>query len=79
MTKITAQDTYVFFRDRLFTAFLLYFNVLISTTSFPFVFMGRAPVANILKSESINDTSAPVVASFSARGPNSVAADILKV
>lgn len=40
---------------------------------------GRAPMANILKSESFNDTSAPVVVSFSSRGPNPIAPDILKV
>ncbi|KMT05160.1 hypothetical protein BVRB_7g173080 [Beta vulgaris subsp. vulgaris] len=38
----------------------------------------KVPKANILKSESSNDTSAPVVASFSSRGPNLIASDILK-
>ncbi|XP_021850451.1 subtilisin-like protease SBT4.4 isoform X1 [Spinacia oleracea] len=38
----------------------------------------KAPMANILKSESFNDTSAPVVVSFSSRGPNPIAPDILK-
>uniref|UniRef100_A0A803KRR7 Uncharacterized protein n=1 Tax=Chenopodium quinoa TaxID=63459 RepID=A0A803KRR7_CHEQI len=38
----------------------------------------KDPKANILKSESFNDTSAPVVVSFSSRGPNKIASDILK-
>ncbi|KAL2898868.1 Subtilisin-like protease SBT4.13, partial [Bienertia sinuspersici] len=38
----------------------------------------KAPKATILKSESINDTAAPVVVSFSSRGPNTIASDILK-
>ncbi|XP_010532550.1 PREDICTED: subtilisin-like protease SBT4.2 [Tarenaya hassleriana] len=36
------------------------------------------PQGSILKSETIKDTSAPLVASFSSRGPNSIASDILK-
>ncbi|KAK9734758.1 hypothetical protein RND81_04G161300 [Saponaria officinalis] len=36
------------------------------------------PTANILKSESIADKSAPSIAFFSSRGPNAVASDILK-
>ncbi|CAN1150611.1 Subtilisin-like protease SBT4.4 [Linum perenne] len=36
------------------------------------------PVAKILKSDTIADTGAPVVASFSSRGPNSVIPGILK-
>ncbi|XP_074266766.1 subtilisin-like protease SBT4.8 [Silene latifolia] len=36
------------------------------------------PEGTILKSETVTDTSAPVVASFSSRGPNQVATDILK-
>ncbi|XP_050235776.1 subtilisin-like protease SBT4.4 isoform X1 [Mercurialis annua] len=36
------------------------------------------PVATILKSESINDSSAPVVASFSSLGPNLITLDLLK-
>ncbi|KAL6340801.1 hypothetical protein AAG906_031911 [Vitis piasezkii] len=35
--------------------------------------------AKILKSEAIKDSSAPVVASFSSRGPNSVIPEIMKV
>ncbi|KAK9734757.1 hypothetical protein RND81_04G161200 [Saponaria officinalis] len=38
----------------------------------------KTPTANILKSESITDTTAPTVAVFSSRGPNTVASDILK-
>ncbi|KAK9727174.1 hypothetical protein RND81_05G263400 [Saponaria officinalis] len=38
----------------------------------------KAPKASILKSEAVNDTSAPIVADFSSRGPNSIASDILK-
>ncbi|KAK9727173.1 hypothetical protein RND81_05G263300 [Saponaria officinalis] len=38
----------------------------------------KAPKAKILKSEAVNDTSAPIVAHFSSRGPNSIASDILK-
>ena len=34
---------------------------------------------SILKSEVIEDTTAPIVASFSSRGPNYITADILKV
>ncbi|KAM7259969.1 hypothetical protein ACFE04_015710 [Oxalis oulophora] len=34
--------------------------------------------AEILKSETIKDSSAPVVAQFSSRGPNTIAGDILK-
>ncbi|XP_050235780.1 subtilisin-like protease SBT4.4 [Mercurialis annua] len=34
--------------------------------------------ANILKSESMNDSSAPLVASFSSRGPNTIVFDLLK-
>ncbi|KAK9757250.1 hypothetical protein RND81_01G151700 [Saponaria officinalis] len=36
------------------------------------------PEGKILKSEIVNDTSAPVVASYSSKGPNQVAFDILK-
>lgn len=39
----------------------------------------RQPEAEILKSETINDSSAPVVAPFSSRGPNNIVPDILKV
>lgn len=38
----------------------------------------RAPVANILRSEATNDTNAPIVASFSSRGPNRLATRIPK-
>ncbi|KAL6341539.1 hypothetical protein AAG906_032659 [Vitis piasezkii] len=38
----------------------------------------KKPKANILKSESLNDTSAPVVAFFSSRGPNRIVPDFLK-
>ncbi|KAI3951470.1 hypothetical protein MKW92_016605 [Papaver armeniacum] len=36
------------------------------------------PVATILKTESIRDHRAPMVASFSSRGPNSIMPDIIK-
>ncbi|CAL9075330.1 unnamed protein product [Musa acuminata var. zebrina] len=36
------------------------------------------PVANIHKSEAVFDPKAPVVGSFSSRGPNTITADILK-
>lgn len=39
----------------------------------------RTPKANILRSEAIKDSSAPIVGSFSSRGPNSIFPDILKV
>ena len=40
----------------------------------------RNPRATILKSEvTNNDTDAPLVASFSSRGPNDIVTDILKV
>jgi hypothetical protein len=39
----------------------------------------RNPQGSILKSEGIKDTHAPVAASFSSRGPNTIASDILKV
>ncbi|CAL9086205.1 unnamed protein product [Musa textilis] len=38
----------------------------------------KNPVANIHKSEAVFDPKAPVVASFSSRGPNTITADILK-
>ncbi|GAB4824344.1 hypothetical protein Ancab_007232 [Ancistrocladus abbreviatus] len=38
----------------------------------------KSPTARILKSEVLNDTAAPTVAPFSSRGPNYIAADILK-
>ncbi|XP_021715342.1 subtilisin-like protease SBT4.3 [Chenopodium quinoa] len=38
----------------------------------------KNPKANILKSFSFNDTSAPYVIYFSSRGPNIIASDILK-
>ncbi|KAA0051581.1 cucumisin-like [Cucumis melo var. makuwa] len=38
----------------------------------------EAPTATIFKSNAINDTSAPLVASFSSRGPNPQTFDILK-
>ncbi|XP_065878994.1 subtilisin-like protease SBT4.4 [Euphorbia lathyris] len=38
----------------------------------------RHPVAKLLKSEEIKDTSAPIVASFSSRGPNLIVPDLLK-
>nr|AEM42989.1 cucumisin [Siraitia grosvenorii] len=38
----------------------------------------RAPTATIFKSTVVRDTSAPVVVSFSSRGPNYVTHDILK-
>ncbi|CAH2033554.1 unnamed protein product [Thlaspi arvense] len=36
------------------------------------------PVGCILKSETVKDTDAPIVASFSSRGPNTIVSDILK-
>ncbi|KAL9228696.1 hypothetical protein vseg_004248 [Gypsophila vaccaria] len=38
----------------------------------------KTPKANILRSEAINDTNAPIVADFSSQGPNLIASDILK-
>ncbi|XP_042486209.1 subtilisin-like protease SBT4.4 [Macadamia integrifolia] len=38
----------------------------------------KNPTANILKSEVVNDSSAPTIASFSSRGPNGITPDILK-
>lgn len=38
----------------------------------------KDPVATILKTESILDYQAPVVSSFSSRGPNSIVPDIIK-
>ncbi|KAG8663011.1 hypothetical protein MANES_01G167604v8 [Manihot esculenta] len=38
----------------------------------------KSPEASILKSEVITDSTAPVVASFSSRGPNAIAPDIMK-
>ncbi|KAJ4964338.1 hypothetical protein NE237_024277 [Protea cynaroides] len=38
----------------------------------------KNPQANILKSEAVNDLSAPTVVSFSSRGPNPITQDILK-
>ncbi|KAK9176141.1 hypothetical protein WN944_028154 [Citrus x changshan-huyou] len=38
----------------------------------------KEPQAEILKTEAIKDSDAPVVASFSSRGPNEIAPDILK-
>lgn len=39
----------------------------------------RKPVAEILKSETIESSDAPLVAFFSARGPNLIVHDVLKV
>lgn len=39
----------------------------------------RNPTVNILKSRAIRDFNAPVVASFSACGPNQILAEIMKV
>ncbi|WCJ20434.1 Subtilisin-like protease SBT4.4 [Euphorbia peplus] len=38
----------------------------------------KNPVGKILKSEEIKDSTAPLVASFSSRGPNKMAGDLLK-
>ncbi|XXG40515.1 hypothetical protein AAC387_Pa01g1210 [Persea americana] len=38
----------------------------------------KNPVARILKSETIHDPTAPIVAFFSSRGPNNISPDILK-
>ncbi|WCJ20445.1 Subtilisin-like protease SBT4.4 [Euphorbia peplus] len=38
----------------------------------------RHPVAKLLKSETIKDLTAPLVASFSSRGPNLIVGDLLK-
>ncbi|XP_042418381.1 subtilisin-like protease SBT4.3 [Zingiber officinale] len=40
--------------------------------------ISRNPVANIQKSEAVFDSEAPLVASFSSRGPNLITPDILK-
>jgi hypothetical protein len=45
----------------------------------PCILFYRNPQASILKSETIKDNDAPTVASFSSRGPNSIALDIMKV
>ncbi|XP_058746546.1 cucumisin-like [Vicia villosa] len=45
---------------------------------FKYISSTRNPVAIIFKTYVLNDTSAPVVASFSSRGPNTVMSDILK-
>ncbi|KAJ4821759.1 hypothetical protein Tsubulata_041293 [Turnera subulata] len=39
----------------------------------------KSPQAKILRSEAVNDSTAPFVASFSSRGPNHIAPDILKI
>lgn len=41
--------------------------------------MYRTPTAEILRSETDKDSAAPVVASFSSRGPNAIEQNILKV
>ncbi|KAJ7960571.1 Subtilisin-like protease [Quillaja saponaria] len=38
----------------------------------------KTPQAEVLKSETVNDTTSPRVSDFSSRGPNSVIAEILK-
>ncbi|WCJ20438.1 Subtilisin-like protease SBT4.4 [Euphorbia peplus] len=38
----------------------------------------KNPVAQILKSEAVKDSTAPLVASFSSRGPNIIVPDLLK-
>ncbi|XP_065878455.1 subtilisin-like protease SBT4.3 isoform X2 [Euphorbia lathyris] len=38
----------------------------------------KDPVAQILKSEAVKDSTAPLVASFSSRGPNMIVPDLLK-
>lgn len=38
-----------------------------------------SPQATVLKTEAIYNQTSPVIASFSSRGPNTVAVDILKV
>ena len=45
----------------------------------PCILFYRNPQAGILKSEAIKDTDAPTVVSFSSRGPNHIAPDIMKV
>ncbi|RDX76413.1 hypothetical protein CR513_43597, partial [Mucuna pruriens] len=45
---------------------------------FDYVNSTRTPTATIFKSDEIKDTIAPVVASFSSRGPNTVTPEILK-
>ena len=47
--------------------------------SFEMIDLCRMPEANILKSEVIKDSTAPIVASFSSRGPNLITLDIMKV
>lgn len=39
----------------------------------------RNPVATVLVTEAIQDSTAPVAASFSSRGPHLISPDILKV
>ena len=43
------------------------------------LWIDRFPTATIFKSNTVNDTSAPLIVSFSSRGPNPETYDILKV
>ncbi|OVA17758.1 Peptidase S8/S53 domain [Macleaya cordata] len=43
-----------------------------------YIYATKNPVATILKTESIKDSEAPVVVSFSSRGPNRIVPDIIK-
>ncbi|XP_026460996.1 subtilisin-like protease SBT4.6 [Papaver somniferum] len=51
-------------------------RILLVLTSF--INFNRNPIATILRTESIKDFEAPVVASFSSRGPNQISPDIIK-
>lgn len=44
-----------------------------------FVCVCRDPKATVLKSEEISNQTAPLVVSFSSRGPSTIVSDILKV
>ncbi|CAI8586224.1 unnamed protein product [Vicia faba] len=48
------------------------------TGIFKYISSTRNPVATILKTYELNDTLAPVVVSFSSRGPNTAISEILK-
>ncbi|XP_068634602.1 subtilisin-like protease SBT4.3 [Aristolochia californica] len=54
------------------------FSVKLGTAVKSYINSSKEPQANILRSEEIKDTKAPIVVSFSSRGPNSITSDILK-
>ncbi|MCI41838.1 subtilisin-like serine protease, partial [Trifolium medium] len=43
-----------------------------------YTYSTKYPVAEILKSDVVQDTTAPKIASFSSRGPNSIVPEIMK-